>query len=303
MTGTTGVMQLGYLCFEVSDLGAWEALATDVLGLEVSGRPDGGLALRMDGHRQRFLLQPGPADDLCALGLQVADEAALSAMTARLRGAGVAVSEGAPGERAARQVRGLIRTQDPVGTPIEIFYGPALAETPFRSQVVRAGFVADGLGLGHVVVSARSQRESLDFYCQVLGLRLSDRIVAEIHGFKVDIVFVRANARHHSIAIGALGDLQRQRIHHFMLEARAMDEVGLCFDRALRAGVKIMQTLGRHPNDRMFSFYACTPSGFHFEFGWGGREVDDARWESTTYDHISEWGHHPPALLHRQARP
>ena len=37
-----------------------------------------------------------------------------------------------------------------------------------------------------------------------------------------------------------------------------------------------MQTLGRHPNDRMFSFYAKTPSGFQFEFGWGGREVDDA---------------------------
>ena len=48
-----------------------------------------------------------------------------------------------------------------------------------------------------------------------------------------------------------------------------MDDVGLAFDRALRGGVRITQTLGRHPNDRMFSFYAKTPSGFHFELGWG----------------------------------
>jgi Glyoxalase/Bleomycin resistance protein/Dioxygenase superfamily len=73
--------------------------------------------------------------------------------------------------------------------------------------------------------------------------------------------------------------------------------VGLAFDRALRGGVRIAQTLGRHPNDRMFSFYAKTPSGFQFECGWGGRIVDDATWEPTTYDRISEWGHHPPVMF------
>ena len=77
-----------------------------------------------------------------------------------------------------------------------------------------------------------------------------------------------------------------------------MDEVGLAFDRAVKAGVPIMQTIGRHPNDRMLSFYAKTPSGFQFEFGWGGREVDDATWqEGSVYDRISDWGHHPPQFL------
>ena len=77
-----------------------------------------------------------------------------------------------------------------------------------------------------------------------------------------------------------------------------MDEVGLAYDRALKSGLRIMQTLGRHPNDRMFSFYAQTPSRFQFEFGWGGREVDDETWSPTTYDHISEWGHHPPQVVY-----
>jgi hypothetical protein len=76
-----------------------------------------------------------------------------------------------------------------------------------------------------------------------------------------------------------------------------MDDVGLAFDRALGSGVRIMQTLGRHPNDRMFSFYAKTPSGFQFELGWGGREIDDATWQPAEHDRISEWGHHPPEWL------
>ncbi len=116
----------------------------------------------------------------------------------------------------------------------------------------------------------------------------------ELYGFPVDLAFFHVNPRHHSLAFGGP---QRKRLHHFMIEASSMDEVGLCYDRAIRAGVRIMQTLGRHPNDRMFSFYARTPSGFQFEFGWGGRTIDDATWTPTTYDRVSEWGHHPPQVI------
>jgi hypothetical protein len=63
-----------------------------------------------------------------------------------------------------------------------------------------------------------------------------------------------------------------------------------------------MNTLGRHPNDEMFSFYGFTPSGFQFEFGWGGRLIDDADWTPKTYDRISDWGHHPPGVV-KGARP
>ena len=52
--------------------------------------------------------------------------------------------------------------------------------------------------------------------------------------------------------------------------------------------------LGRHPNDRMFSFYVHTPSGFLLEFGAGGIVVDDADWEIKSYTRLSEWGHHHP---------
>jgi 2,3-dihydroxybiphenyl 1,2-dioxygenase len=169
-----------------------------------------------------------------------------------------------------------------------------MADEPFRSAVVSAGFVADDLGLGHVALGVPDVGRARAFYTEVLGFRLSDRIVADVHGHHADMIFLHTNARHHSLAFGARHD---KVLFHFMLEVRAMDDVGLAFDRALAAGARIMHTLGRHPNDRMFSFYARTPSGFQFEIGWGGREVDDATWHPTVHDRVSEWGHHPPGLL------
>ncbi|MFI5296612.1 MAG: VOC family protein [Polyangiales bacterium] len=291
----SAIAQLGYLGFEVSDLASWERFATQVLGLVVVERSaDGAFALRMDGHRQRLWIAPGPADDLLVVGWELASAAALDALTTRLRERHLDVVEGTRDEITNRGVERLVKLRDPDGLPVELYCGPALATTPFQSPIVRAGFVADALGLGHLVVSSKDSDASKAFYCDLLDFRFSDRIVADVHGFKADLSFFHTNGRHHSLAFGGP---QRKRLHHFMIEARTMDEVGLAFDRALRGGIRIMQTLGRHPNDRMFSFYGRTPSGFQFEFGWGGREVDDATWEPRTYDAISEWGHHPPQFL------
>jgi 2,3-dihydroxybiphenyl 1,2-dioxygenase len=292
---TTGIAQLGYLGFEVSDPAAWEAFATTVLGVGVAGRrDDGALSLRLDGHAHRIFVERGPADDLAFVGWQLDGEPAFEGMLGRLQDAGVDVTLGSPDDAARRHVARLARFRDPGGIATEIFHGPEMAPEPFRSAVVTSGFLADERGLGHVVIAAQSQEATRAFYCDVLGFRLSDRIVAEVHGYHADMLFLHTNRRHHSVAFG---ERQDKNIHHFMLEVRGMDDVGLAFDRALGAGHRIMHTLGRHPNDRMLSFYARTPSGFQFELGWGGRDVDDATWEPTTYDHVSAWGHHPPGIL------
>jgi 2,3-dihydroxybiphenyl 1,2-dioxygenase len=287
-------IRLGYLAFEVRDLAAWEPFAVDVLGLEVGARGEKTLDLRCDDRAARFFLTEGPGDDVAAFGWEVDDEAALDALTERLLTGGVDVHAGTDEEARRRGVTRLMKLNDPTGHPLEIFHGAERAKTPFVSRHVVSSFVTGSQGLGHVVVSAAEPERSMAFYRDLLGFRLSDRIACDIHGYAVDITFFHGGPRHHSVAIGGP---QRKRVHHFMLEVASMDDVGLAFDRALRGGVRITQTLGRHPNDRMFSFYAKTPSGFHFEYGWGGRTVDDATWKPTTYDHISEWGHQAPEML------
>jgi hypothetical protein len=149
-----------------------------------------------------------------------------------------------------------------------------------------------------VVVVSKDDAQHEEFYATMFGLKLSDYIRCEYFGHKIDVTFMHANTRHHSLAFGG-GQLKR--IHHFMVQAKSMDEVGMCYDRFLFSGGMVHQTLGRHPNDKMFSFYGYTPSGFHFEFGAGAIEIGD-NWETTTHGKVSEWGHHPPQLLTKAYR-
>ncbi|MCB9683231.1 MAG: VOC family protein [Alphaproteobacteria bacterium] len=278
-------MQLGQLGFEVHDVGAWSAFLAEVVGLQ----PVGDGRWRMDGHAWRFQVTEGPADDLSYVSWELAPEA-FDATVARLRTAGVEVVEADPD---ARDVQRRVTFVDPAGIPTELTTGNARQAAPPELPLVPHGFVADALGLGHVVLSTRDKAASVRFYTELLGARLSDHIVCQYFGHDVDLSFFHVNARHHSVAFGGP---QRHRLNHFMLEATWLDDVGLAYDRAIRSGTRIHQTLGRHPNDGMLSFYARTPSGFQYEIGWGGVRVDDATWQPGTHHAISTWGHHPPAV-------
>jgi hypothetical protein len=114
----------------------------------------------------------------------------------------------------------------------------------------------------------------------------------------IRITFMHFNARHHSIALGA--GLPKH-LHHFMLQLNDMRDVGLALDRVVDHGVRVVQTLGQHPNDKMISFYSETPSGFEVELGWGGRTITEG-WEPETHGIWTEWGHRPPAMQARSGR-
>jgi 2,3-dihydroxybiphenyl 1,2-dioxygenase len=291
------VSRLGYLGFEVSDVAAWERFAVDMLGLLVSERrADGSVAFRMDDQAQRIVVHPGSRDDLAYVGFEVGGEPALRGLAAQLTAAGFATAELGKDIAAARRVRRGLRLDDPNGVPIELFHTPERVAEPFRSPLVPSGFVTGDEGLGHVVFATGDPAATERFYCELLGMRVSDHVEIELApGFPLRITFLHANPRHHTVAFAAAP--LPKRIHHFMLEVGAMDDVGCAYDRCLRGGVEIANTLGVHPNDRMFSFYARTPSGFEVELGWGGRKIDDATWTVEHYDRISNWGHHMPAAL------
>ena len=288
------IARLGYLGFEASDLAAWERFAVDVLGLGFAGRDaDGSRALRMDEQAQRIVVHPGKADDLAYLGFEVDDDHALRGLVQRISHAGYPVTEGKSETARARRVEQLFHVADPSGVPVELFHGPERTAEPFRSAAVPSGFVTGEEGLGHLVLVARDAAANDRFYRKILGMKLSDRIHTQLApGLTLDITFLHANPRHHTVAFTEAP--LPKRIHHFMIELRAMEDVGRAYDRCLERGVPIANTLGQHPNDGMFSFYARTPSGFEVEIGWGGRKVDDATWEVRTYDRLSTWGHRPP---------
>jgi biphenyl-2,3-diol 1,2-dioxygenase len=289
----TNVHSLGYFIFEVSDLEAWDRFLTDVIGAEKGaalGTPL--IPYRVDGRAARILVREGPADDLVALGFETPSEERLQALAAHARERGHGTEPATSEEAAARGVSTLVRTFEPGGVAVELFCGPIEAEAPFRMQTVRKGFVTGDQGLGHLALRADDVKKTRAFFEEVLSFGLSDHIRCTLPGdFKVDVTFLHVNARHHTVA---LGSGLPKHLHHFMLQMRSLDDVGAALDRAFANDVRVVQGLGRHPNDQMVTFYCVTPSGFECEVGWGGRTVDDSTWKVTTYNRISDWGHQSP---------
>jgi 2,3-dihydroxybiphenyl 1,2-dioxygenase len=147
------------------------------------------------------------------------------------------------------------------------------------------------MGLGHMVLSTPSLEESVRFYRDLMGFRVSDFTEVRFPGGQLRLVFLHCNPRHHSVAfLEAKG--APKRINHFMLECNSLIDVGIGRDLCTQRGVPIGIDLGCHMNDRMVSFYLANPSGFAVEYGWGGRMIDDSVWQIEHYNSVeSIWGH------------
>lgn len=289
------VTALGYIGLNVRDPAGFRAFATGVLGLMAVAGPDGSDRYRMDEQAWRLQASPAEADDIAFIGFELPGRAALEAMTARLRDAGVAIAPGDAAHCARRGVLGMACCRDPEGLAVELFYGPSLrTEQPFISPAGIKRFETGPEGLGHIAMASASIIATRTFYRDLLGFVPTDEIhLALGPDFILPLEFYHCNPRHHSLALAPLP--APQRLQHVMLEVSSVDEVGLALDRAERAGLTIAQSLGRHTNDRMLSFYVVSPAGFQFEIGYGSIKVDDTIWTMSRHDAGSVWGHKPPA--------
>jgi 2,3-dihydroxybiphenyl 1,2-dioxygenase len=291
-------IELAYLAVEVTDVAGTETVLRDIAGL-VPGDPIPGAAStwRDDDRAHRLILMEGPVDDAAYVGFAVPDAAALDAAAARLAALGCAVEHGDAPACAARRVEGMVRTTAPWGTPVEVVHGLAPAGTPFASALVPGGFKTGALGFGHCVFApgpGPDLEAAHRFVTEGLGLRRTDWLDLPIGpGLTLDVRFYHGNPRHHSLALA--GAPAPKKLHHVMVETNAIDDVGAAFDRAFAAGVPIANGLGKHDNDRMFSFYVATPAGFQVEVGHGAREVGPDWDDDHAYDRISLWGHQPVA--------
>jgi biphenyl-2,3-diol 1,2-dioxygenase len=290
----SAIKSLGYLGLGVKDPAAWEKFATEILGLQ-SVAADRRRMLRMDEYAWRFALQQDDADDIAYAGWEVADAQGLREVAERLRAIGIEVPTATADEAAGRGVTELIRFADPNGLRCEAFYGPSIEfENPFHSPRPISGFVTGQQGLGHIVVGATDIQKSVRFYCEGLGFRMSDTIDMKFGDIKFTMVFMHCNARHHTIAL--IPFPTPKRLHHIMLQLRSIDDVGATMYLAQDRKIEIVATLGRHTNDHMLSFYMRTPSGFEVEYGWGGREIDEATWHVQKHHAPSIWGHRRPGM-------
>lgn len=277
---------LGYLGANAVNLKEWKDYACDIFGAQViDERPD-QLKLRLDDKHHRMTIHKADAPGPRYYGWDAGSRSGLADTVALLRQRGCDLRDGTPGECDDRQVMGLVHARDPSGNPLEIFYGQKSGHA-FQPARPLSGFRTGGQGLGHVVFVTQVIDQMLDFY-GALGLRMSDYIVMRAFG-NVKAHFMHCNPRHHSIA---MVPGPHDAFHHMMLEVNSLDDVGRAYDMVNARKIKVTQTLGKHTNDHMLSFYSQTPSGFELEYGCNGRTIDDeATWNIVEYDETSYWGH------------
>lgn len=283
-----GVSKLGYVVLQVADLAAWKELTAHVFGFEVNDEGHNAVVCRLDERYCRYRLQQGSEDKLLAIGWEMADFRAFETLVEVLRAQNSNIEIASRQECAERHVAGLARFADPSNFPCEIFYGAEILHTPLRTSRETTGFKTGDLGLGHIVLAANDPLQSVRFYRNTLGFKLSDTVTLGA----LTLYFLRCNPRHHSIAFSEMRPGLPLRLSHVMVEVNSLEDVGKAYDICLKEKLPMQLSLGQHTNDHVVSFYVKSPSGFAFEYGFGGIEIDDHCWEIVHWKSGSSWGHH-----------
>ena len=267
-------------------------------GLDVR-REEGGLGLYTDGHPHRWgrVLEGGRKKLLwLALGVHQEDMAALAQRS------------------AAHGVRTIERPHPhaPDGTWIEAPDGVALClqvaakcspsvKSPreFAPEGGNAGRAPCRSAIGqvrpthlsHLLLFTPDVNAAVDFYCDVLGLRLSDRsgdIIAFVHS--------PHGSDHHLIAFAKS---LAPGLHHTSWNVNSLDAVGLGAQQMAQAGYADGWGLGRHVLGSNYFRYVRDPWGSYAEYSF---DIDfiaaGVEWPAADYppeDSLYVWGPTLPA--------
>jgi catechol 2,3-dioxygenase-like lactoylglutathione lyase family enzyme len=276
------IRNLQHIGLTVPDLEVGRAFY-ELFGLEA--RADGDdLVFRCVGRAQdQVRLIPGAKKRLAYVSYGTNAEG-MDVLLERLQRAGVPLAD-AP----YRVPFGGIWFQDPHGDWINV---QVASEAPVRTVATpeintsgryrRIGtracdFATPGkravpLRLGHLIKFTPDVDASVDFYTNVLGLKVSDRAV--------DILaFLRGSAGgdHHLIG---LAKSSHTGLHHMSFEVADIDEIEMGAQALLRAGYRDGFGFGRHLGGSNYFHYIRDPWGSLVEYFWDIDVIpeDDSEW-------------------------
>lgn len=128
------------------------------------------------------------------------------------------------------------------------------------------------LRLGHLIKFSPDVDKSVDFYTQLLGMKVSDR------AFDI-LAFLRgaAGGDHHMIAFAKSS---HTGLHHMSFEVSDLDQIEIGAQTLLRAGYKDGFGLGRHIGGSNYFHYIRDPWGSLVEYFWDIDVIpeDDSGW-------------------------
>src|ERR1700748_3480919 len=99
---------LGYVGIGTGDVDQWVTYATRFLGMQLVEESRATRAFRMDDRKQRVIVNADAGEGIGFYGWEVADAAALDALSAHLEKCGIVVARGSRALAEERRVRDLI---------------------------------------------------------------------------------------------------------------------------------------------------------------------------------------------------
>ena len=137
--------------------------------------------------------------------------------------------------------------------------------------------------VSHVVLNTPDMDDRQQFYCDVLGFRVSDYSADQM-------VFLRCNTDHHSIAL-VRG--QYPSVNHVAFEMPTLDEFMRGIGRMKQKGHVPTWGPGRHgPGNNPFAYFV-SPSGFVIEFTSELQQINEATHEAKV------WSRNDPESMDR----
>ncbi len=169
-----------------------------------------------------------------------------------------------------------LRFLDPDGRTLEI----AAEVTPTAARELEEKEWVPGK-LSHVVLNTPDLEASTQWYGDMLGLLLSDRLATFM-------TFLRADSPwHHTLA---LASGPRASMNHVAYESRGLDEYMRATGRLMRAGYDLAWGPGRHgPGENTFSYF-LDRAGYVAEYTTALEQVADwSTWTPRVHPTTPEW--------------
>jgi catechol 2,3-dioxygenase-like lactoylglutathione lyase family enzyme len=175
--------RVGHATFETPDLDKALAYYTEVNGLVLSSRDKDRAYLASKTGLLTLALEKGRDEGLRRISFEVSPTADVADMAKKL------AADGIKSELRSDPVPGIgkvLAFNDPKGTTIELFQDWKYLGAHHQC------FGAGPLKLGHIAYVVEDPQAMADFYCRVLGFRVSDWI-------EDFFVFLRCNPDHHTV--------------------------------------------------------------------------------------------------------
>ena len=242
----TGVKKISYASYETPDLERAVEYYSTILGLGLVSKDDGRafLASTIDPHS--VVLRQGASAQCTGLGFQVGPDDELDELLGKLRSHGVRVERRAD---ASPSTADTLVFEDPKGTLIEVSTPPVASERRFESR----GIVPNKLG--HVAFHVEDAVGMTDFYCDILGFRVSDWLERRFS-------FLRCGSDHHTVNFIGSGQIRHD---HSAFELRDWSHMEQACDYLSRNDYRLIWGPGRHGIGHNLFIYHKNPDGLIVE--------------------------------------